>query len=157
MKGLFYVHPHQTFYQPFFTKASKVGGLSLWFWFVSPNGQAVFFRCTQLLSGVQLFDPRDCRPPGASVHEISQARILEWVAISSSSFSNPDSNENTKIKCNCKGAFVTQMCPCFWRSTECGFLGSLDQCFQTPTWASQSRKQDSESRTYVTPIRVWIL
>ena len=24
----------------------------------------------------------DCSPPGSSVHEISQARILEWVAIS---------------------------------------------------------------------------
>ena len=31
-----------------------------------------------------LCDPMDCRPPGSSVHGISQARILEWVAISSS-------------------------------------------------------------------------
>ena len=29
-----------------------------------------------------LFDPVDCRPPGSSIHGISQARILEWVAIS---------------------------------------------------------------------------
>ena len=28
-----------------------------------------------------LCDPRDCSPPGSSVHEILQARILEWVAI----------------------------------------------------------------------------
>ena len=28
-------------------------------------------------------DPMDCSPPGSSVHEISQARILEWVAIPS--------------------------------------------------------------------------
>ena len=28
--------------------------------------------------------PMDYRPPGSSVHGISQARILEWVAISSS-------------------------------------------------------------------------
>ena len=27
-------------------------------------------------------DPMDCILPGSSVHEISQARILEWVAIS---------------------------------------------------------------------------
>ena len=27
-------------------------------------------------------DPLDCRPPGSSAHRISQARILEWVAIS---------------------------------------------------------------------------
>ena len=36
-------------------------------------------------SWVQLFwEPRDCSPPGSSVHGISQARILEWVTISSS-------------------------------------------------------------------------
>ena len=29
-----------------------------------------------------LCDPMDCSPPGSSVHWISQARILEWVAIS---------------------------------------------------------------------------
>ena len=28
-----------------------------------------------------LCDPMDCSPPGSSVHRISQARILEWVAI----------------------------------------------------------------------------
>ena len=31
-----------------------------------------------------LCDPMDCSPPGSSVHEISQAGILEWVAISCS-------------------------------------------------------------------------
>ena len=29
-------------------------------------------------------DPMDCSPPGSSVHRILQARILEWVGISSS-------------------------------------------------------------------------
>ena len=28
-------------------------------------------------------DPMDCSPPGSSVHGIFQARVLEWVAISS--------------------------------------------------------------------------
>ena len=27
-----------------------------------------------------LYNPMDCTPPGSSVHGISQARILEWVA-----------------------------------------------------------------------------
>ena len=31
-----------------------------------------------------LCNPMNCSPPGSSVHRISQARILEWVAISSS-------------------------------------------------------------------------
>ena len=29
-----------------------------------------------------LCGPKDCGPPGSSVHEISQERIVEWVAIS---------------------------------------------------------------------------
>ena len=29
-----------------------------------------------------LCDPMDCSPPASSVHEILQARILEWVAMS---------------------------------------------------------------------------
>ena len=32
-------------------------------------------------SCLTLCDPMDCSPPGSSVHGISQARILEWVAI----------------------------------------------------------------------------
>ena len=36
-----------------------------------------------MLSYVLLFcDPMDCSPPGFSIYGISQARILEWVAIS---------------------------------------------------------------------------
>ena len=34
----------------------------------------------------ECFNPVDCRPPGSSVPGILQARILEWVAISSSRF-----------------------------------------------------------------------
>ena len=37
-----------------------------------------------MLNHVQLCDLTDCRPPGSSVHWIFQAKILEWVAISSS-------------------------------------------------------------------------
>ena len=33
-------------------------------------------------SYLTLCDPMDCDPPGSSVHGISQARILEWVAVS---------------------------------------------------------------------------
>ena len=33
-------------------------------------------------SYLTLCDPVDCRLPGSSVHEILQARMLEWVAIS---------------------------------------------------------------------------
>ena len=36
-----------------------------------------------VLSEVRLCDPMDSSSPGSSVHGILQARILEWVAISS--------------------------------------------------------------------------
>ena len=36
--------------------------------------------CTQLCQ--TLCHLMDCRPPGSSVHGISQARILKWIAIS---------------------------------------------------------------------------
>ena len=35
-------------------------------------------------SCLTLCDPMNCSPPGSSVHGVFQARILEWVAISSS-------------------------------------------------------------------------
>ena len=34
-----------------------------------------------LQSCLTLYDPTDCSPPGSSVHEILQARMLEWVSI----------------------------------------------------------------------------
>ena len=40
--------------------------------------------CKLLQLCLTLCDPMDCSPPGSSVHGILQARMLEWVAISSS-------------------------------------------------------------------------
>ena len=41
--------------------------------------------CAKLLQSCPtLCEPMDCSPPGSSVHEILQARILEWVAMPSS-------------------------------------------------------------------------
>ena len=52
-----------------------------------------------------LFDPMDCSPPGSSVHEIFQARILEWVAISFSRGSSGPRNW-TRVSCTA-GRFFT--------------------------------------------------
>ena len=38
--------------------------------------------CSVARSCLTLGDPIDCSPPGSSVHGVSMARILEWVAIS---------------------------------------------------------------------------
>ena len=43
--------------------------------------------CLVAQSCPTLCDPVDCNPPGSSIHGILQARILEWVAVSSSSSS----------------------------------------------------------------------
>ena len=61
----------------------------------------------QLLSLVRLFcDSRNCIPPGSSVHGISQASILEWVAISSSRGSLRP-RDRTHVSCiSCVGRWV---------------------------------------------------
>ena len=45
-----------------------------------------FYRCVCDQSCPTLCDPIDCNLPGSSVHGISQARILEGIAISYSRF-----------------------------------------------------------------------
>ena len=40
--------------------------------------------CVCAQSCLTLCDPMDCSPPGSSVHKISYARMVKWVAISSS-------------------------------------------------------------------------
>ena len=57
------------------------------------NFQPDLFRivcvCAKSLqSWLTLCDPMDCSPPGSSLHRISQARILEWVATAPSTKSN---------------------------------------------------------------------
>ena len=56
----------------------------------SPSTDKVSYLCVrpQWLSRVQLCDPMNCSPPGSSIHGIFQARILEWVVMSSSSESS---------------------------------------------------------------------
>ena len=52
-----------------------------------------------------LCDPRDCSPPGSSVHGILQARVLEVVAFSFSRRSSQPSNR-TQVSC-IAGRFFT--------------------------------------------------
>ena len=59
--------------------------------------------CACSVSRVWLCDPRDCSLPGSSVHGISQARILEWVAIS---FSRGSSRLRDWICIPCIGRWI---------------------------------------------------
>ena len=54
--------------------------------------------CVSAQSCLTLWDPLDCRPLGSSVLGILQARILEWVAISSSRESSQP-RDQTHISC----------------------------------------------------------
>ena len=56
-------------------------------------------------SCLTLCDPMDCSPPGSSVHEIFQTRILEWVAISFSRGSSQP-RDRTRVSCTA-GRFFT--------------------------------------------------
>ena len=47
----------------------------------APPAPCCVCACAQSPSRV-LCDPKDCSPPGSSVHGISQTQVLEWVAIS---------------------------------------------------------------------------
>ena len=54
-------------------------------WMSGPVGTSLCFVAVGVLvakSCPTLWDPMDCSPPGSSIHGISQARILEWAAIS---------------------------------------------------------------------------
>ena len=51
----------------------------------SRNSGKSCVHAKSLQSCLTLCDPMDCSPPGSSVPGILQARILEWVAIPSSS------------------------------------------------------------------------
>ena len=54
------------------------------------NIHAAAMLCLVAQLCLTLCDPTDCSPPGSSVHGVLQARILEWVAMSSSGdLSNP--------------------------------------------------------------------
>ena len=48
-----------------------------------------FIHAQVTQSCLTLCDPMDCSPPGFPVHEISWAKILEWVAVSFSGELNP--------------------------------------------------------------------
>ena len=57
------------------------------------------YMCARMLTqSFRLCNTTDCSPPGSSVPGISQARILEWVAISPSRGSSP-SRDQTCVSC----------------------------------------------------------
>ena len=67
------------------------------------NSMYVCISCMLIQPCLILYDPMDCSIPGSSVHGISHAKILEWVAVSSSRGSSQHRNW-TCISCvSCLG------------------------------------------------------
>ena len=63
--------------------------------------------CLVAKSCLTLCDPMDCTLPGSSVHGISQARTLEWLAISFSRRSSQP-RDRTHISCIAGGFLTTE-------------------------------------------------
>ena len=59
---------------------------------------SIYTMHTHVLSHVRLCNTMSCSPPGSSVQGISQARILEWITISSSRGSSRP-REQTHVTC----------------------------------------------------------
>ena len=81
--------------------------------------------CAQLLSHVGLCDPTDCSRPGSYVHGISQARVLEWGAISSSRESSQP-RDRTHVSSIAGGFFTV------WATREAPRKGSVKS--NSETW-----------------------
>ena len=76
---------------------------------------AKFFQSCPTLCG-----PMECNPPGSSVHEILQARILEWVSVQFSSVVSdslrPHGLQHTRPPCPSPtpGAYSNSCLLCWW-------------------------------------------
>ena len=64
--------------------------------------------CVLRITCLTFFNPVDCSPPGSSLHEIFRARVLEWVAMPSSSGTSP-SRDWTCAPCIAGGFFTNEL------------------------------------------------
>ena len=102
----------------------------------------LLFSNTQ--SCLTVCDSMDCCPPGSSVHGISQARILEWVAISffrGSSWPRDQAHISTDSLLSHQWSEVSQSCPTLCDPMDCSLPGfSFHAIFQArvPEWIAIS-------------------
>ena len=91
----------------------------------------------QSLSHFWLSYPRDCSPPGSSVHGILQARTLEGVAMPSSRETSQPRNQ-TQIS-HTAGGFFTFWTPCNddLSSNPLSSFGNSGKCFIPRPWFLQ--------------------
>ena len=91
-----------------------------------------------------LCDPTNCNPPGSSVHEILQARILEWIAIP---FSKGSSRPRDWTQVSCiAGRFFTVF---FSLPVYLALSPVPKDCFPLPS-PHASRDKDSKGAAGIT-------
>ena len=66
-----------------------------------------YYKVLVAQSCLILCDPMDCSSPGSSVHEILQARILEWVAVPFSRRSSQSRGSNWGLP-HCRQIFIAR-------------------------------------------------
>ena len=81
-----------------------------YFTFVQMKSHCLYLVLCCLQSCLTFCDPMDCNPPGSSVHEIFQARILEWVTISSSRESSQPRDQKQASCISCIGRQTLHHC-----------------------------------------------
>ena len=90
-------HPYSFMHPLYFYNYLKYNCIKMYLWLYAQ-------------SCLTLCDPMDYNPPGSSVHGISQARILEWVGISSSR-GFPWPRDQTLVSPAWAGRFFTTALP----------------------------------------------
>ena len=73
----------------------------------------------------------NCSPPGSSFHGISQAKILEWVAIFFSRGSSR-ARDQTCVSCIAGRCFTTEPPEKTRGNLSCSYRGSFPGCFSSP-------------------------
>ena len=76
-------------------------------------------------SCLTIYEPMDCSPPGSSVHGTFQARILEWVAISSSRGSSLPRDRTHVSSVSCIGRWI--LLPLSYLGSPCSKYSSMWQ------------------------------
>ena len=130
---------------------------------VRQQGTAFMTQCARMLPlqlCPALCNPKDCSPPGSSVHGIPQARLLEWVAIPLSRGSSQPRDRTTSLMSPAlaEGFFTTsttweEICNFYFSSTpmwrEGGQISTnLEERLLPACWAAKKHQIFTKGITF---------
>ena len=118
-----------------------------------------FLLCVCAQSCLTLCNPMDCSLPGFSVHGISQARILEHVAISYSRGSSQPRDQTCVSRGSCFAGGFFLLGKCFllfhtWNERSSG-MAHLPECPVSKCWTSTPKKILFQSNLISFFVFVW--